>query len=85
MILRKTKSLRFNLGNYEHMEVFATCEINLADEPGMTSDEAMDVIDGTLTDFLAPDAEQASAITEKEESAVFPYIEHTSTTTKGKK
>lgn len=75
--IKKTKSLRINLGNYEHMEVYATMEIDLADEPGMTTDEAMDFIDQSLTDFLAPDAQQASEITDKEESAVFPYLEHT--------
>lgn len=78
MILRKTRSVRFNLGNYEHQETYAVMEINtevdteFAEKP---LEEVMDYIDDQLIVFLESDVYQARKITDNRDSAAFPFAE----------
>lgn len=80
MILKKTRSLRVNMGHYEHVEVFATMEIDTekdAEFADASERDVMDHIDRTLAEFIAPDMYEASQLTDVDESFVFPYLELT--------
>lgn len=88
MILRKTKNMRFNMGSYEHVELYAVVEVNTETDANdlmhlginpQDHDAVMDFIDDKVRDFLAPDVEMVQRTTDNENSFVFPYIEFTTT------
>lgn len=94
MIIKKTQNIRFNMGHFEHVELFATIEIDThADRDDLAShhkidtndhDAVMDFIDARLDDFVRPDVERVAATTDQDESFVFPFSEYTATTGKRK-
>lgn len=88
MIFRKTKNLRFNMGHYEHQEVYAVVEVNTdsaADRDDLIAlgvdprdlDAVMDFIDDRIADFVEPDVQSAFKTTANDDSFVFPYIKST--------
>lgn len=92
MILKKTRSLRFNLGHYEHVELFATAEVDtiadrddLARHHGLDTndhDSVMDFITDALDEMVRPEVEMAHETSDLEDSFVFPYVERYTTTNK---
>lgn len=88
MILRKTKNLRFNMGHYEHVELYGVMEVDTrADAEDLKKfdinptdlDAVMDFIDDRITEFLEPDVEMVSRTTDNQDSFVYPYIQFTAT------
>ena len=74
MILRSTRSARINMGNYEHMEMYATVEID-TEKDEISENEAKPLIQQYLTDMLQHDMVRVSQLTDNEKSFVFPYLE----------
>lgn len=94
MIIKKTQNFRFNMGHYEHVELFATVEIDtIADRDDLKRvhsldsndhEAVMDFIDAKLDDFVRPDVERVAATTDIDDSFVFPFSEYSTATGKAK-
>lgn len=79
----KHRRLHVNMGNFEHVEISATVEIDtVADAEALkefgipvtdTFEEVEDFIEERLDSLLAPDVEDAAVHTDKEESFILPY------------
>lgn len=94
MIIKKTRNVRFNLGHYEHFETFATIQVDTDSERDRNDLEEIGIdpldfsaieefIDHRLLEFASSDADLVAKITDADDSAVFPYID--ATTTRGKR
>ena len=93
MIIKKTVNLRFNMGHYEHVELFATAEVDtIADRDDLarnyrvdTDDHSavMEHITDVLTEIVKPEVDMVLQTSDYEDSFVFPFADLT--TTKGKK
>lgn len=77
MKIKKTRSARLNLGNYEHIEVYASMELDseidasLFESFGGDETKAMNYIDDQLITFMQDDVYQAKRVTTNGDSAAF--------------
>lgn len=74
MKIVKARQHHINMGPYEHLEVFASVEIECGEEPGdveiatIKADEALDII-------TTPDLDDARVHTAEDQSYIHPYFE----------
>lgn len=69
MIISRTKSLRLNMGNYEHIDTSVTISGEFDDLPDAN------YLDALLLEYLRADLHQASLLTDNEESFVHPMLD----------
>jgi hypothetical protein len=71
--ITRTRTQRFNMGAYEHLETSATVEFDTAEYDVDNEEEATECADGMLNALLQPDVDRADQTSRTPEDGTYVH------------